>query len=98
MNQERLLKIVLSPHVSEKTTIGAEKNNEYVFQVIADATKPEVKDAIEFLFNVKVKAVRILNVRPKQKLFRGFQGKRKGWKKAYITLQPDQKLDIIGAQ
>lgn len=98
MNQERLLQIILSPHVSEKATIGLEKRNEYVFQVVNDATKSEVKDAIEFLFNTKVKAVRVVNVRPKQKMFRGFEGKRKGWKKAYITLQAGQKLDIIGAQ
>lgn len=98
MNQERLLKIILSPHISEKATIAAEKHNEYVFQVIESATKPEVKSAIEFLFNTKVKAVRIVNVRSKQKLFRGLEGRRKGWKKAYVTLQADQKLDIMGAQ
>lgn len=98
MNQERLLKIILSPHISEKSTIGAEKRNEYVFEVIDSASKPEVKDAVEHLFNTKVKSVRIVNVRPKKKLFRGLEGKRKGWKKAYVTLQTDQKLDIIGAQ
>jgi large subunit ribosomal protein L23 len=98
MNQERLLQVILSPHVSEKATIIAEKNNVYVFQVIETATKPEVKDAIEFVFNTKVKSVRIVNVRTKKKLFRGIEGKRKGWKKAYITLQSDQKLDIMGAQ
>lgn len=98
MNQERLLKVIVSPHISEKATIVAEKRNEYVFQVAQDATKPEVKDAIEFLFNTKVKSVRIVNVRSKRKLFRGFEGKRKGWKKAYVALQADQKLDIVGAQ
>lgn len=98
MNQERLYKIVLSSHVSEKATIASEKRNEYVFRVTEDATKPEVKDAIEFLFNAKVKAVRIVKVRAKQKMFRGAEGKRKKWKKAYITLQSDQKLDIIGSQ
>lgn len=97
MNQERLLQIVLSPHISEKATIAAEKN-QYVFEVADFATKPEVKDAIEFLFNTKVKLVRIVNVRTKQKLFRGIEGKRKGWKKAYVTLQSDQKLDIVEAQ
>lgn len=98
MNQERLLKVIMSPHISEKATIRIEKANEYVFEVADNATKPEVKDAIEFLFNAKVKAVRIVNVRPKKKLFRGVEGSRKGWKKAYVTLQADQKLDIIGAQ
>jgi len=98
MNQERLLQVILSPHVSEKATIGVDKRNEYVFQVIENATKPEVKDAVEYLFNAKVKTVRIMNVRPKKKLFKGIEGKRKGWKKAYVTLQADQKLDIMGAQ
>jgi len=98
MNQERLLKIILSPHVSEKATIAAEKNNEYVFQVIENATKPEIKDAIEYLFNTKVKSVHVVNVRPKQKLFKGVEGKRKGWKKAYVTLQADQTLDMMSAQ
>lgn len=98
MNQERLLKIILSPHISEKATIAAEKHNEYVFQVLRNATKPEVKDAIELLFNTKVKDVRIVNVRAKRKLFRGREGTRKGWKKAYVTLQSDQKLEILGAQ
>lgn len=97
MKQERLLKIILSSHLSEKTTIGMEKRNEYVFRVIETATKPEIKDAVEFLFNTKVKQVHVLNVKPKQKLFRGIQGKRKGWKKAYVTLQPDQKLDIMNS-
>jgi len=98
MNQERLLKVILSPHVSEKTSVAMEKRNEYAFQVLDTATKSEVKDAIELLFNTKVKSVRVVNVRPKQKMFRGFEGKRKGWKKAYVTLQADQKLDILGAQ
>lgn len=97
MNQERLLKVILSPHVSEKATIVAEKHNEYVFEVTKCATKPEVKDAIEHLFNVKVKSVHIVNVRPKAKMFKGVEGKRKSWKKAYVTLQADQKLDLMGA-
>lgn len=98
MNQERLLKIIVSPHISEKATTIAEKKNEYVFEVIESATKPEVKDAIEFLFNTKVKLVRIVNVRAKKKMFKNIEGKRKGWKKAYITLEAGQKLDVIGVQ
>lgn len=98
MNQERLLKVLLTPHVSEKATIGIEKRNEYVFKVVDSATKLEVKGAIELLLNAKVKTVRILNVRPKAKIFKGTEGKRKGWKKAYITLHADQKLDMLGTQ
>ncbi len=97
MNQERLLQIILTPHISEKATVAADKQNVYVFQVVESASKPEIKDAVEFLFNTKVKAVRVVNVRPKKKLFRGVKGERKGWKKAYVTLQSDQKLDIVGA-
>ena len=97
-NQARLLTIILSPHVSEKATIGAEKNNEYVFHVIQNATKPEIKDAVESLFNAKVKSVRIVNVMTKKKMFRGMEGKRQGWKKAYVTLQSDQKIELAGAQ
>ncbi len=98
MNQERLLKIILSQHISEKTAIATEKRNQYVFEVIESATKSEVKDAIEFLFNAKVKAVRMVNVRPKKRLFRGVEGTKKSWKKAYVALYSDQKLNIIGAQ
>ncbi len=98
MNQERLLQVIISPHISEKSTVGAEKNNEHVFEVAATATKPEIKDAVEFLFNTKVKTVRIVNVRAKKKMFKNIEGKKKGWKKAYVSLQSDQKLDIMGAQ
>lgn len=98
MNQERLLKVILSPHISEKASVGIETRNEYVFEVVDTATKPEIKDAIEHLFNTKVKSVRIVNVRAKHKSFRGVDGAHKAWKKAYVTLQSDQKLDIMGAQ
>lgn len=98
MSQERLLKILLSPHVSEKATIGAEKNNEFVFKVVKTASKPEVKDAVEMLFNTKVKDVHIVNVRPKKKMFKGSEGVRSGWKKAYVTLHSDQKLEFVGGQ
>jgi len=98
MNQERLLKVILAPHLSEKAAIGMEKNNFYVFHVIDSATKSEVSDAVEFVFNTKVKSVRIVNVKPKEKMFSGRKGQRKAWKKAYVTLQTDQKIDLIGAQ
>lgn len=98
MKQERLLNVILAPHISEKTSRATEKRNEYVFRVIKDATKPEVKDAVEQLFNTKVDSVRMVNVRPKTRQFKQVQGKKKGWRKAYVTLQKDQKLDIMGAQ
>ena len=98
MNQERLLKVILSPHISEKATLASEYKHAYTFEVAQDATKPEVKDAIEFLFNTKVKSVRMVNVISKKKTFRGVAGERKAWKKAYVTLQSDQKLELLGAQ
>jgi large subunit ribosomal protein L23 len=98
MNKERLLKTIMSPHISEKATKAAELNNQYVLRVSSVATKLEIKDAIEFLLNTKVKAVRVVNVRPKKKMFKGTEGTRKAWKKAYVTLYSDQKLDIVNAQ
>lgn len=96
MNQEQLFKIILSPHMSEKAAIGKEKR-EYVFRVLKTATKIEVKHSIEQLFKTKVQSVRIVNVKAKQKRFRNIQGVRKGWKKAYVTLEPNQSIDLIGA-
>lgn len=95
-NEGRLLSIILSPYLSEKTTRGSEKNNEHVFRVIADANKYEIKDAVEFIFNTKVKSVRVLNVKAKVKMFRGRPGRKKAWKKAYVALLPDQTLQNLG--
>lgn len=98
MKHERLLKILKRPHMSEKAAIGAEQRGEYVFEVASSATKPLVKDAVEYLFNTKVKAVRIVNVRPKPKRFGNIEGFSKAWKKAYVTLQAGQKIEFVGAQ
>lgn len=98
MKHERLLKVILSPHISEKAHIGAEKRNEYTFYVIQDATKPEILDAVEYVFSVKVKSVRIVNVKEKKRMFRGFEGTKKAWKKAYVTLQSGQKIEPLTAQ
>ena len=97
MNQERLLKIILAPHMSEKAAKGTEKNGEYVFKVSNDAEKAEIKTAIESLFNTKVKKVRVLNVKPKDRRFGAIIGKKKGWKKAYVTLNEGQQLDFAGS-
>lgn len=98
MKQDRLYKVVLAPHISEKATSLGEKTNVFVFEVLRDASKLEVKNAIEFAFNVKVKEVRVVNVRPKRKSFKGQEGVRKAWKKAYVTLQEGQMMNAIGAQ
>jgi large subunit ribosomal protein L23 len=86
MNQERLLKVILAPHMSEKAAIGAEKRRQYVFEVASDATKTQVQ------------AVRIVNVKSKPKRFGQIQGRSKAWKKAYVTLQPGQEISFAGGQ
>jgi large subunit ribosomal protein L23 len=95
MNQERILTIILGPHISEKTSIISEENNQVTFRVAKDATKPEVKEAVESLFDVQVKDVQILNVKGKTK--RSARGKlrsRSDWKKAYIRLEQGQEIDF----
>ena len=97
MKQERLYKVLLAPHMSEKAAKATEQNNEYVFKVVKDATKTEVKDAVELLFKAKVVTVRMMNVKPKHKRFGKIEGMRKGWKKAYVTLQAGQAIDLANA-
>jgi large subunit ribosomal protein L23 len=96
MKAERILKIIIAPHLSEKATIAAQERREYVFQVCSDASKPEVKDAVENLFKTKVDSVRIVNVKTKPKRFGNILGKSKAWKKAYVTLQEGQQIDFAG--
>lgn len=98
MKNERLYKVVLSPHISEKATLIAEKSNVYVFEVLKNASSLEIKNAIEHAFNVKVEDVRVVNVKPKKKMFKGQEGTRQAWKKAYVTLKADQALNMVGAQ
>jgi large subunit ribosomal protein L23 len=96
MKNESLMKILIAPHISEKGTFVADRLNQYVFEVIKDASKPEIKRAVELLFNVKVTAVRVSNVRAKTKRFGRIEGKHKGWKKAYVSLQEGNKIDLVG--
>lgn len=98
MNQERLTQVILAPVVSEKSTLVADKYEQVVFKVATDATKPEVKAAVELLFNVKVDSVQILNVKGKVKRFGRFIGRRSDWKKAYVCLTPGQEIDFSAAQ
>lgn len=85
--QARLLQIIHRPHISEKTTRIGEKYRQVVFHVAADATKDEIKKAVEMLFDVKLESVRVCNVKGKQRRFQQIAGKRKDWKKAYVTLK-----------
>ena len=93
-NSERLTQVLLAPVVSEKSTFIGEKRNQYVFQVMRDATKPEIKAAVELMFKTQVKSVSIANVRGKEKRFGRFMGRRNNWKKAYVSLQPGQEINF----
>lgn len=95
--QERLFQIILAPVISEKSTMVADQHEQVVFRVVNDATKPEIKAAVEMLFKVQVESVQITNVKPKQKRFGRSTGWRKGWKKAYVALKPGQEIDFQAA-
>lgn len=98
MNQERLLKVLLAPHLSEKSSVVADANNQYVFRVVTDASKPEIKAAVEHLFNVSVDAVRVCTVKGKIKRFGQRMGQRSDWKKAYVTLKEGQEISFMGGE
>ncbi len=95
MNQERLMQVLLAPQISEKATYVADKNEQVVFRVASDATKPEIKAAVELLFKVEVKSVQVANVKGKVKRFKGTTGRRKGWKKAFVALKPGQEINFV---
>lgn len=98
MNEERLLKILLAPHMSEKSNRLTERYNQVAFKVTRDATKPEIKDAVELLFKVKVTGVTVLNVKGKRKRFGALAGRRSDWKKAYVSLEAGHEIDFVTAQ
>jgi large subunit ribosomal protein L23 len=94
MNQERLYNVLIGPIVSEKSTLIADKHNQAAFRVIQDATKTEVKAAVEMLFKVQVESVRILNEKGKEKRFGRFNGRRSNVRKAYVSLAPGQEINF----
>jgi len=96
MSKERLMKILLSPVVSEKSAMAADKSNQFGFKVVPDATKPEIAQAVELLFEVKVRDVRTVNVKGKQKRFGAMMGRRNDWKKAYVRLEDGHDIDFAG--
>jgi large subunit ribosomal protein L23 len=98
MNKDRLYKVLLTPRVTEKSTRVGEAGNQYVFRVVKDANKAEVRDAVEMLFEVSVESVRIVNVKGKTKSFRMRPGKRSDWKKAYVRVQEGQVIDFLGGE
>ena len=98
ISEERLLKVLLAPHVSEKATLSAETNNTVVLKVLKDANKEEIKAAVEKLFEVEVNSVRTVNVKGKTKRHGSSFGKRKDWKKAYVVLKEGQDIDFAGSE
>lgn len=97
MNQERIFQVLMGPHASEKAAIVADMNNQYVFKVAVDATKLEVKKAVEQLFDVKVREVNTLKVKGKTKRNRFGLSTRSTWKKAYVKLEQGQDIDFAVA-
>jgi len=98
MNDERLMKILIAPHISEKSARVADSSNQVVFRVLPDACKPEIKRAVEKMFNVEVEHVRTASVRGKRKSFQRTPGKRSDWKKAYVRLKPGHDIDFLGGE
>ena len=98
MNQERLLQVLLAPQISEKSTWVADKYEQVIFKVATDATKPEIKAAVELLFKVEVESVQVANVKGNVKRSGRFIGRRKNWKKAYVSLKPGQELNFAAGE
>ena len=94
MNDAKLYSVIRAPRVSEKTVRAQEVSNQYAFEVATDATKADIKIAIEKLFDVKVSSVNVLNVKGKNKSFRNRNGRRGDWRKAYVTLAEGQSIDV----
>lgn len=98
LHQARLMSVIEGPHLSEKSTIVGEANNQVVFRVRRDANKADIKKAVELLFEVKVDAVTVVNVRGKIKRHGQTSGRRASWKKAYVTLAEGSQLDFLGVE
>jgi large subunit ribosomal protein L23 len=96
MNQEQLMKVLLAPVVSEKSTRVADAHRQFVFKVLPCASKPEIRQAVELMFDVKVKGVQVANVHGKTKRFGQTLGRRVNWKKAYVTLAEGHDIDFMG--
>jgi large subunit ribosomal protein L23 len=95
MSDSGLFKVILGPHVSEKSTMMAEDSRQVVFKVSVDASKPQIRRAIEKLFSVEVESVQVMRQKGKKKNFGRVSGRRKDWKKAYVRLKEGQDLDFL---
>lgn len=98
LNHERLMQILLRPHISEKSTIMSEQYRQFAFKVVPDANKTEIKQAVELLFGVQVRSVQVSNVKSKLRRFKQIMGRKKGWKKAYISLAEGYDIDFTGTK
>ena len=98
LSNEKLMSVLVGPHLSEKSSRIAERLKQFVFKVRRDADKSEVKRAVELMFDVKVTAVQVVNVMGKAKRFGRSPGRRQDWKKAYVTLAEGQDIDFLGAE
>ena len=96
MNDLRLMNVLITPHVSEKSTVAADKRRQVVFRVADSANKGDIRAAVEKMFNVKVDAVQVCQVKGKRKRFGQMQGRRSGWKKAYVNLAEGHDIDFTG--
>ena len=93
MNREQLMNVLIAPHVTEKTSLAMQNNNQYTFRVRRDATKPDIKKAVELMFEVKVAGVQVVNEPGKSRRFGKTVGRTQDWKKAYVSLQKGQTID-----
>ncbi len=98
MNKERLLKVLVAPHISEKAALAADSSNAVVFRVLPDASKLEIRRAVETLFKVKVEKVQVSNVKGKVKQNRFGLSRKPGWKKAYVKLAAGHDIDFATAE
>ena len=97
MSQQSIMSILLEPKVTEKSSMIGELNNQYVFKVSKNATKPEIKKAVELMFEgAEVESVQVTNVKGKRKIFKRLPGQRANWKKAYVKLKPGFDIDFMG--
>ena len=97
-NAAQLMTIVIAPVVSEKSTMVADKNRQYVFRVADEATKPQIKAAVELMFKIKVDSVTVLNVKGKQRRFGRIEGRKRSWKKAYVRLAQGQEINFAATE
>ena len=93
MNREQLMAVLVAPHVTEKTSLAMQNHNQYTFRVRRDATKTDIKKAVELMFEVKVAGVQVVNEPGKSRRFGGTSGRTQDWKKAYVSLAAGQSID-----